>query len=378
MLKPHSGPRHPGHMPRLKSNDMGYPGYRSFRRALRRHFFAKVSLLLLVLFCVAVVVIYQTEKRAKPDQTLFDSFTTVLVFFLGEYGDTPATMPAKILSIVLFVLGIGVVAAIIGKFASLFVELKREVKMPKELEQHIVMCNWSSRGDRIIREIHSPLASPQTEIVIISDSEVNEAELRQQAEYEKVFFVRSDPTLHGVLKRARAHLAKSVIILADPEHSDPDAKTALIALAITKLERELPQKPRIIAEVMNHHKIQHLLDAGVDEWVCSADYGLGIIAQSALFGKLSEVYQQLLTYSKETNEIYLVRSDKYPQEFVGKTFAELAEAFNSKRVSHDPIILLGIKRNDQIILNPRAQQFDRLKEDDSLIVMSFDQPDLTQ
>ncbi len=364
-------------MPRLKKNDMKYPGYRSFRRALRRHLFAKVSLLLVVLFCVAVVIIYQTEKQAKPDQTLFDSFTTVLVFFLGEYGDTPATMPGKILSIVLFILGVGVVAAIIGKFASLFVELKREVKMPKELEQHIVICNWNRRGDRIIREIHSPLASPQTEIVIISDSEMNEAELRQQAEYEKVFFVRSDPTLHEVLKRARAHLAKSVIILADPQHSDPDAKTALIGLAITKLESELPQKPRIIAEVMNHHKIQHLLDAGVDEWVCSADYGLGIIAQSALFGKLSEVYQQLLTYSKETNEIYLVGSDKFPQEFVGKTFAELAEAFNSKRVSHNPVILLGIKRNDRIILNPRAQQFDQLKEDDSLIVMSFDQPDLT-
>jgi voltage-gated potassium channel len=197
------------------------------------------------------------------------------------------------------------------------------------------------------------------------------------SEYKKVFFVKSDPTLHEVLKESKAHKAKSVIILAEAECADPDAKTALISLAITKLEKDLPRKPHIIAEVIDHNKIQHLVDAGVDEWVCSTDFGLGIIAQSAVFGKLSVVYQQLLTYSKDTNEIYVVVDGKYAQSMKGMTFGEASRLFNSYRDLENPVILVGIKRKGTVILNPRNEEFDIIKDGDDLIVMSFDQPVLT-
>jgi voltage-gated potassium channel len=332
---------------------------------------------LTLFFLVAVVIIYHFEKQYTPSLSAFDAFRIVLVFFLGEYGDTPITKTGQFVSVITFVMGIVVVAAFIGKLAAVFVELKMEVKMPKSLERHIVMCNWHDSGDRIIKELHSTLAAPDTDIIVITEADLNEPELRQSPEYERVYFIKSDPTMHEVLKRARAHYAKSVIILADPTCSDPDAKTALISLAITKLERELSEKPHIIAEVTNPHKVQHLVDAGVDEWVCSTDYSLGILAQAALYGKISDVYQQLLTYSNETNEIYLVSSDKYPQHFLGKGFQEVAELLNTQRNTHNPVILIGVKRNDQVILNPRKDEFSRFQQGDTLIVMSFDQPDLT-
>lgn len=249
--------------------------------------------------------------------------------------------------------------------------------MPKELDSHIVMCNWHDRGDRIIKELHSPLAAPETDIIVITEEKINEKELRLSPQYEKVFFVESDPTLHEVLKRARVHLATSVIILADDDFPDPDAKTALIALALTKLTKGAPQKPHVIAEVMNHHKIEHLLDAGVDEWVCSNDYGLGILAQSALYGKLSEVYQQLLTYSKDTNEIYMVDERHYPKLFLGKNFTEIADLLNHNKNPENPAILLGVKRAERVILNPKEDEFDVVQSGDSLIVVAFDPPNLT-
>ncbi|MBN1348457.1 NAD-binding protein [candidate division KSB1 bacterium] len=348
----------------------------AIKRTLKRTPTIYLLSFLVIFFLVSVVIIHAYEKEKIPDLSYFDAFRIVLVFFFGEYGDTPKTSVGQVLSIMLFLLGILVVASIIGKIASIFVNMKLEVKMPRETEQHIVMCNWNSSADRIIKEIHSPLASPETEIIVISESDINEQQLRLSPEYEKVYFIKSDPTLHEVLKSARAQFAKSVIILADRHCSDPDAKTALIALAITKLERDLPQKPHIIAEVMNHRKIHHLIDAGVDEWICATDYALGIISQSALFGKLSEVYQQLLTYSRETNEIYLVEGERYPPDFIGKSFDEISSILNTHRNPQNPVILLGIKRDDQIILNPRANEFDRLKQHDALIVMSFDPPDL--
>jgi voltage-gated potassium channel len=336
-----------------------------------------VVVFLVAFFLISVVIIYQFEKVSYPELTAFDAFRIVLVFFLGEYGDTPATKVGQFVSVIAFVLGIVVVAAFIGKIAAVFVELKMEVKMPKGLERHIIICNWHEQGDRIVKELHSSLAAPDTDIIIVTEAAVDEAELRQSPEYERVYFIRSDPTMHEVLKRARAHHAKSVIVLSDPTCSDPDAKTALISLAITKLERDQPEKPHIVAEVCNPHKIQHLVDAGVDEWVCSTDYSLGIIAQAALYGKISTVYQQLLTYSAETNEIYLVESEKYPRTFVGKSFKTVAAMLNDLRNSENPVILLGIKRDGEVILNPKETEFDTVQQGDSLIVMSFDQPDLS-
>ena len=343
----------------------------------RKHFWSTVAGFLALFFLLSVYLIYHFERVSDPSIGVFDSFRIALVFFLGEYGDTPNTFVCRVLSVVLFLMGIGVVAVIIGKIASIFVDMKVEVRMPRDLECHIVICNWHDSGDRIVRELHSPLAAPETEIIIISKQEINEVELRSCPAYEKVYFVRSDPTMHDVLRRARAHLARSVIVLADPDSCDPDAQTALISLAITKLEQDSEFKPHIIAEAMNPQKVQHLVDAGVDEWVCSASYGLGILAQSALFGKISDVYQQLLTYSAETNEIYLVDEDKYPPSFIGQSFQKIAEILNNDRNPENPCILLGLKRDEQVLLNPKKCDSVVIRSCDSLIVMCFDQPDLT-
>jgi voltage-gated potassium channel len=202
---------------------------------------------------------------------------------------------------------------------AIFVGMNIGPQIPKNIKNHIVICNWHNNAESIITELHSKQAEPNLNIVIITDSNIDE--IKRRYKYDKhVFVIDSDPTNHEVLlTKTRSHHAKSVIILIDPEHSDSDAKAALISLAITKCDHNISYKPRIIAEVMNPDKVQHLQDAGVDEWVCSAGFGLGIIAQTALYGKLSEVYQQLLSYSSDTNEIYLLDSLKYPEWFLERS-----------------------------------------------------------
>uniref|UniRef100_A0A7C3US81 BK channel n=1 Tax=candidate division WOR-3 bacterium TaxID=2052148 RepID=A0A7C3US81_UNCW3 len=336
-------------------------------------------LLIFFVFCFALFLLERGKNPRCND--LFDAFRMVLVLFLGEYEEfAPVTTGGKLIITFSFILGVAVVATVIGKIASFFVKLKREVKMPKETGGHIVICNWNDKGDKIVKEIHSPVAEPETEIYIVTDKddkEIREEELRVSPEYENVYFIKGDPSLHAVLKNsAKAHLAKSIIILADERSPDPDAKTALISLAITRLETEQPQKPHIIAEVINHRKIQHLLDAGVDEWVCATDYGLGIIAQAALYKKISDVYHQLLTYSEETCEIYLIEGPKLPRSLFGKSFKEAAQFLNEKRDEENPAILIGVKREGRIILNPREGDFDIIKEGDGLVVIAYKLPDL--
>lgn len=342
----------------------------------RAYFWPIIAALIVAALALSAFVLYRCERAAGENMTAFDAVRVVIVFALGEYGETPRTLVGRAVSLVLFVLGIVVIAAFIGKVASLFFEIHMEIAMPQNVERHIVICQWHENGDRIVKELHSKLAVPEVEILIITPQAVNEQELRLDPAYEKVFFIRSDPTRHEVLRRARAPYARSVILLANPDAPDPDAQTALTALAISRIVIADEPKPHIIAEVADAQKIRHLMDAGVDEWVCSASYGTALLAHAAIFGKISDVYQQLLTYSTDTNEIYLVDEQKYPAEFFGMSFHKVATILNNHRQVANPTILIGVKRQGKILLNPRADEFDLFRPGDCLIVMSFDPPDL--
>lgn len=349
--------------------------------------YPRLILAFIAVFLIAGFTLYLLERGVNERcHNYFDALWLTTVFFLSGFEDFgPVSTGGKIISLFMFILGAGIMVVITGIIASVFVQRRmREEKMPKDVERHIVICNWNDGGDRIIKELHAPQAEPETEIVVITPKEVNEGELRKSKAYEKVFFVRSDPTLHDVLKSSRVHLAKSVVLLADRESPDPDAKSALIALAITKL-CDTGLRPHIVAEVINHRKVQHLKDAGVDEVVCATDYGLGILAQCTLHAKLSEAYHHLLTYSADTNEIYIVTPDKFPKEvFMGKTFCEAAEILNQNRDPQNPVILVGVRRkNGRVILNPKeawegpeGEKFERFEEGDALVVMAYDPPDL--
>jgi len=198
--------------------------------------------------------------------------------------------------------------------------------------------------------------------------------------YNKIFSIHEDPIRHGTLKRARVSLADTVIVLADNQSPDPDAKSAMIILALLSECRR--RRPHIISEVVNSDNSQHLTDAGADETICTTEIGVGILAHCALNKQLSAVYKDLLTYSFEGNEIYIVTRDHYPDEFVGKTFTQCAQVLYEKRDKKNPVVLLGIRRGDKVIMNPRehAGGFGNeeciVGQEDALIAMAFSAPDL--
>jgi len=318
------------------------------------------------------------------------SFWSSIVYLLSGFEDRePVTTGGRIFSILIFIGSIFIIGSVAGNFASIFMK-RGEVKMPAKTSNQIVICNWNEGGDKVVRELHSSVAEPETDIVVITDKTINEEELRKSKEYEKVYFIRSDPTLHDVLKAARVPFAKSIIILADREEPDPDAKTALIALAITNISKDKHYKPNVIAEAINHRKIEHLNNAGAGEIICASDFGLGIIAQCALTGKLSKAYQQLLSYTDDTNELYILDGENLPKTddgepiFKGMSFGQASEYFNSNRNLENPAILVGVQRGERVILNPmenwpgpEEEKFKTFEKGDKLVVMAFEKPDFS-
>ena len=88
-------------------------------------------------------------------------------------------------------------------------------------------------------------------------------------------------------------------------------------------------------------------------------------------------------YSFECNEIYIIPRVSFPDVLFGKTFAECTQMLFENRDRNNPIILLGIRRQDRVIMNPKpdasefGHQESRIEEEDALIAMGLSTPDLT-
>lgn len=324
---------------------------------------------------VGLVSLLLWLEQPATREDFWELTENAIITLLGEYPDHPKTAAGQVLQLVLFILGTLFFGAIIGRFSSYFVVRSlRKGDIVKAFKDHVVICNWNLKAPAILSQILEASKQNPFDIVVISASEV-----KSQTDFkdlENVHIVQGDPTHHATLARFGASQAKSVILLADEESQGPDDKNALIALAIKHLEHT-PGHERdihVISELVRPERRRHLEDAGVDELISSREYSSGIIAQSALFKRMSVVYQELLNYSDTSNEFYFVDAQAYPQELVGMTFEELSQwlAGYSTVYPESPVLLVGVKRGDgEILLNPKRSHFARLRSDDALIVMAF-------
>jgi voltage-gated potassium channel len=280
-----------------------------------------------------------------------------------------------VVQLLLLIFGTFSFGAIVGKISSIFVTraLTQKIAMTS-FRDHIILCNWNDKATAIVHQLLEANQQQPRDIVVISASEIPN---RDDFEAEnRVHFIQADPTHHATLEQLQATQARAVILLADEESEGPDEKNALIALAIKHLEQDPGRQKdiHVIGELVNLDRRRHLQEAGVDEVIAARDYSSGIIAQSAVFKNMSVVYQQLLTYSDDSNEFYFVEPGHYPSSFQGKTFTELSHLVSEfgPHQPDNPLLLIGIRRrNDEILLNPRPRDFDYLTQDDALIVMAF-------
>ena len=358
--------------------------WRYVGRCLRRNDYLKITAILVLSIVFSWLLLFwcEHEHNSRYFGTLPEALWSVVVYLVSGLEDrAPETTSGKVISVLVFVMSAGVLAAIIGKFASFFIG-KGKVRLPSGLSRHIIICHWGQSGDRIVKEIHSKDGDLSADIVVISPQDVNEAEWAIGPAYHNVYFMKGDPALPEVLRTANVSQARSLIILADPDTPDPDSATAMIAL-IAKELRTPKSKLHVVSELADPNREKHLTDAGVHETVCAAQFGRGILAQCSLNRELTKVYEELLAYSGESNEIHEIEAEDLPPFIVGMTFQQVASLLNSRRDSANPAVLVGVRRGGEIILNPnqdrraaRSRRFETFQEGDGLLVMAFEDFDL--
>ncbi len=355
----------------------------ALRRLFERHRLLRLILFVLGLWVLGAAALRIVEGKENPEEfgNLPTAFWNIAVYLLSGLDTAmPRTLVGRGVVAAMLILGVGTVAVITGAVASILVERKigRRRLMPSyELNEHIAICNWNEKGLSIIKELHAPIVRQKRPIVIVSErpQDVDLPDKEDLPELEDVYLIKGDPTQEHTLKRANVPLAYSVIVLADPEQKHlADARNVLVCMAIKSLcNQQDSSMKNIIVEGIDPKNLSHLRRAGALEIVSSEDFSLKLLAQSALHPGLSIVYERLLTISAETNEIYL---EPAPGALIGKTFREAARILDETRESDNPVLLLGVLRDGEILINPKPKAFDVIREKDGLVLVAWEQPEL--
>jgi len=350
------------------------------RKFLNKNKLLRLLLIIVVIWLIGASLLWMTEGLRNGDfDSLGKSLWNIAIYlFSGLDSGVPTTVAGRIIVTVILVMSLGIVGVFTATLASIMIERRLGGKrmIPKKgLKDHIVICNWNEKGLAIIGEAHAAIIEDKRPIVIISES-ADSIQLpgdEDVPEFEDVYLVQGDPTNEIILKRANVHQAYSAIVLAQAEEREvADSKSILICMAIRSIcDEHNTEKTYITVEGIVTRYIDHLRKVGADEIISANDFTTLLLSQSALVHGLSDVYRNLLTVSEETNEIYLM---PIPEEFFGKTFTELGIRILENRVNENPLVLIGVKTNGTIYVNPRSHELDRFKSGDEAILIAFERP----
>lgn len=365
-------PRHPARLI-LRAVRRDRSGYlqTAFAR-LRRNLFARLVVSLLIADLLGSLVIHLAEGRNNPAfATWGESAWNVWLALFNGMNDMPKTLAGRMAAVVLLIVGVAVVGVFTANVASILVEnrLRRREVSHFEMEDHLVLCNWSPRALEWIQEVHSKIIQDKRPIVIIHDDpeQVDLPDTQDDPAFNDVYIVKGDPTNEVILRRARVPRAHSVVVLADPRQGEhADGKTILTCIALQNVCKG-EHTPNVSVECHNPNNRFHLKKAGADEIISSDELGLRLLARSALYHGMTRVYSELLTVGRDTNEMYVL---SLPSELVGRDFVEVASMFLRHRNDKRSCLLIGIQRGEEMLINPVGGEAGPLKEGDQLILLS--------
>jgi voltage-gated potassium channel len=281
----------------------------------------------------AGLVVYEIEKgRNEAFQTVGDGLWWAIVTLTTTgYGDKyPITTPGRLMASVAMLLGMGVVATVTAKIASVMVEQRiKEARGLSEGTQrtgHLVILGWKPDMPDFVKEVldlNPELGADRLTLVNVAD-DVHNTMLRQQ--FPGLLYVRGDVVDPVALQRANVAHAAKVIILADQavHHADEevDARTVMANIAVKSLAPEV----YTCAEVLDKKYLEHLQLGHCDEVVLSRQYSRSLLVGATMASGVTHVIHDLLDFGDRKG----LFTEPVPGTFVGQTFRQLASHFKQE------------------------------------------------
>jgi TRAP transporter TAXI family solute receptor len=387
-----------------------------------KHFFYSFIFLILSFFLISRIIFYVEQRFYANfsvrgpilDLSLMDIYVWLFIFIVTGFNNNifPLSLSGKILATsTTYVVWLAAIFSIVREFIFNYNKRKRRSGMKKvKHTNHIVICGWNESVPHFLKSSFSALISSflskRRKIVIISpkvkDLLLKDEQFKDLHDRQDLDFVDGEVRDVKSLELANIIAAKTVVLLADDRTFEADERTLLRALSISKYVKKILGMSLdhiyIIAEINHPEFKESLLEADVNEVICSPKIIESLVIQSMLNHGISHVIDCVLFYN-EDNEFYIIEVGNHPS-LVDKPFDELLIHLRTYGVLligikiifiddlDEPIIdkdeikrklsSKGLKR--EIIINPtiRKEKEYRTSSNDNLIVFALDETTISK
>lgn len=312
----------------------------------------RILCLLIAVWLLGALAMHGLEGESNRDFRSFGQSAIAILHYLfsGLESKYPVTLSGNVLAIAILTVGVGIVTLFTANLVTLLVERALDVRKIRakpwrrlRLEGHVLLIGWSERAERVLEQLRSDdLPEKPVVVVVACYDRGNRPETRRS--YRDTWLVEGDAAFDDTLARADADRASAALVLS-PVHADvhPD----LLAVSTTLALESFAPGLRTVVEVQEPAALEHVRRAGVDEIVQTRALGERMLAQCVLAPGITDVYRELLTFGRDSQEVHLV---EVPGALAGATFTEVR-----RRLAGHPVVPIGFRRvgDSRTVLNPR-------------------------
>lgn len=313
-----------------------------------------IRILIIALFMIFSfgLIVHLLEPKQFP--TWFEGvWWAIITTSTVGYGDyTPKTVVGRLAGIALILTGASFVATYFATLATVAVTKQNDVlngKVAYKGKKHIIIIGWNERSREILRALCS---NNKNQAFTLIDETLKSNPLPHM----NVHFIQGRSNLDDVLIKANVFEASKVIITADPGKGEyqADMWTILTLLAIKGLNSNI----QCIVEILMSEQIANAKRAGADEIVQT-----NILTSFVMINSISsqEFVTSFLDLLQQLDKRKLTFQSASP-DFIDKTFMELCQL-----LVLDGILLLGVKRGEEVILNP-SHPFTIISTDQLIVI----------
>ena len=270
------------------------------------------------------------------------------------YGDyVPETITGKITGILLILTGAGFLSSFFVSLTTAAATKQNDILEGKAAfkgHDHMIVIGWNERAKEIINALYL-----QDEAVSIAL--IDETLEKNPLPNKHLHFIKGRPNQDEVLVKASISRAKKVIITADPNKGElqADMHSIITLLAVKGLHPTVP----CIIEILTHEQVNNAKRAGADEVIETNMISSFVMLQSITSHVLDGSFLELLYRLADKKLLY----QEADIEEIEQDYNEIMARFFEKGR-----ILLGIKRGNNILLNP-PRPF-KIEENDQLIILT--------
>jgi voltage-gated potassium channel len=222
-------------------------------------------------------------------------------------------------------------------------EMFRITRWRKQMDQHVVVVGYGTKGRSAIETLVSNGQSRDKIVVVDPDSGAV-----QEANNDGLTVVVGDATRRDVLRRAGAANASQIIITTDRDDS-----TVLSVLNA----RQLNTHAYVVASVREGENVSLVRQSGADAVVTSSDAVGRLLGLSSVSPALGAVIQDLLTYGDglevAERELLVPEVGKQPQQLPDQVIAVIRDGTVHRYF--EPVVT-QLARGDRLIVVRPAQE----------------------